>query len=245
MWRTDSLERTLMLGDPEALVLQKVGEGDNRRWDSWMASPTWQTWVWASSGSWWWIGKPSVLQSMGSRRVRHDLESEQQKMCPLAQILHSSWDATYPVKSFVSIIPTISHLCLLSISAGLISGCLLTPAPSTSQAKCLCKVHILNDKAHAGRILLPVISASSPCSPEWLIMCTDGYESESHSVVSDSLGPHGLHRPRNSPGQNTGVGSRFLLQGIFPTQGSNPGLLHCRQMQLSYQGSPDVHRVGI
>ena len=173
MWRTDSLERTLMLGDPEALVLPKVGEGDNRRWDSWMASLTWQTWVWASSGSWWWIGKPRVLQSMGSRRVRHDLESEQQKMCPLAQILYSSWDATYPVKSFVSIIPIISHLCLLSISAGLISGCLLTPAPSTSQAKCLCKVRILNDKAHAGRILLPVISASSPCSPEWLIMCTD------------------------------------------------------------------------
>ncbi|KAB0369615.1 hypothetical protein FD755_018608 [Muntiacus reevesi] len=45
------------------------------------------------------------------------------------------------------------------------------------------------------------------------------FESESHSVVSDSLGPHGL----NSPGQNTGVGSLSLLQGIFPTQGSNPG----------------------
>ena len=46
--------------------------------------------------------------------------------------------------------------------------------------------------------------------------------------------------PGNSPGQNTGVGSCFHLQGIFPTQGSNPGLLHCRQIlyQLSYQGSP-------
>ena len=49
-------------------------------------------------------------------------------------------------------------------------------------------------------------------------------ESESHSAVSDSLQPHGLYRPWNSPGQNTGVGSLFLLQGIFPTQGSNPGL---------------------
>jgi len=47
--------------------------------------------------------------------------------------------------------------------------------------------------------------------------------------------------PWNSPGQNTGVGSHFLLQGIFPTQGSNPGLLHCRQIlyQLSHQGSPN------
>ena len=46
--------------------------------------------------------------------------------------------------------------------------------------------------------------------------------------------------PWNSPGQTTGVGSLTLLQGIFPTQGSNPGLLHCRQIlyQLSHQGSP-------
>ena len=64
--------------------------------------------------------------------------------------------------------------------------------------------------------------------------------SESHSVVSDSLRPHGPYSPWNSPGQNTGVGSLSLLQGIFPTQGSNPGLLHCRQIlhQLSCQGSP-------
>ena len=54
-------------------------------------------------------------------------------------------------------------------------------------------------------------------------------ESESHSVVSDSLQPHGLYSPWNSPGQNTGVGSYFLLQEIFPTQGSNPGLPHCRR----------------
>jgi len=47
------------------------------------------------------------------------------------------------------------------------------------------------------------------------------------------------YSPWNSPGQNTGVGNRFLLQGIFPTQGLNPGLLHCRQIlyQLSHQGS--------
>ena len=67
-------------------------------------------------------------------------------------------------------------------------------------------------------------------------------ESESRSVVSDSLQPHGRYSPQNSPGQNTGVGSRSLLQGIFPTQGSNPGLPHCRQIlyQLSHRGSPRI-----
>ena len=53
-------------------------------------------------------------------------------------------------------------------------------------------------------------------------------ESESRSVVFDSLWPHGLYSPWNSPGQNTQVGGLSLLQGIFPTQGPNPGLLHCR-----------------
>ena len=57
---------------------------------------------------------------------------------------------------------------------------------------------------------------------------------------SCSLQPLGLHSPWNSPSQNTGVGSHSLLQGIFPTQGMNPGLLHCRQIlyHLSHQGSP-------
>ena len=61
-------------------------------------------------------------------------------------------------------------------------------------------------------------------------------ESEGRSVVSNSLWPHGLHSPWNFPGQNTGMGSLSLLQGIFPTQGSNPGLLNCRQIlyQLSH-----------
>ena len=64
------------------------------------------------------------------------------------------------------------------------------------------------------------------------------------SLVSDSLQPHGLQPARllcpwDSPGKNTGVGCHSLLQGIFPTQGSNPGLPHCRQTLylLSHQGS--------
>ena len=58
--------------------------------------------------------------------------------------------------------------------------------------------------------------------------------------MSNSLWPRGLHSPWNSPGQNPGVGSLSLLQRIFPTQGLNSGLLHCRQIlyQLSHQGSP-------
>ena len=61
-------------------------------------------------------------------------------------------------------------------------------------------------------------------------------ESEICSVMSNSLQPHGLY----SPGKNTGVGSLSFLQWIFSTQGSNPGLLHCRQIlyQLSHMGSP-------
>ena len=56
MQRTDSLEKILMLG-------KIVGRG----WDGWMASLSRWTWVWASSGSWWWTGKPGVLQSTGSQ----------------------------------------------------------------------------------------------------------------------------------------------------------------------------------
>ena len=64
--------------------------------------------------------------------------------------------------------------------------------------------------------------------------------SESRSVMSDSLQPLKLYSLWTSPGQNTGVGSCSRLQGIFPTQGSKPGLPHCRQIlhQMSHQGSP-------
>ena len=50
----------------------KAGEGDDRGWDVWMASLTRWTWIWASSGNWWWTGKPGMLPSMGWQRVGHD-----------------------------------------------------------------------------------------------------------------------------------------------------------------------------
>ena len=52
------------------------GEGDDRRWDGWMASPTRWTWVWVNSGSWWWTGRPGVLRFMELQRVGHDWATE-------------------------------------------------------------------------------------------------------------------------------------------------------------------------
>ena len=68
MWRTDSLEKTLILER-----LKAWGEGDDRGWDGWMASPTWWTWVWAGSGIWWWTG---VLPSVQSQAVGHEQATE-------------------------------------------------------------------------------------------------------------------------------------------------------------------------
>ena len=71
MGRTDSFQKTLMLGKIEG-----GRRGDDRGWDSWMASLTQQTWICVSSGSWWWMGRPGVLQSMGSQWVGHSWVTE-------------------------------------------------------------------------------------------------------------------------------------------------------------------------
>ena len=71
MWRTDSFEKTLMLG--------KIDGRRKRGWQKMrqlMASSTQWTWVWVNSRSWWWTGRPGVLQSMGSQRVGHDWGTE-------------------------------------------------------------------------------------------------------------------------------------------------------------------------
>jgi len=92
----------------------------------------------------------------------------------------------------------------------------------------------------------PFTSFLSFSKESWSAYCLSGTvvgtENESHSVVSESLRPHGLYSPWNSPGQNTGVGSLSLLQGIFPTHGLNPGLPHCRRIlyQLSHKESPRI-----
>ena len=75
LWPSDVknwlIGKDLMLGKIEG-----GRRGDDRGWDGWMASLTWWTWVWARSGSWWWAGKPAVLQSLGSQRVGHDWATE-------------------------------------------------------------------------------------------------------------------------------------------------------------------------
>ena len=83
MWRTDSLEKTLMLGK---------FEGGRRRgwqgWDGWMASPTQWTWIWAYSRSWWWRGKPGLLQSVGLQTVGRDWTTEMNWTEPLTKNIY-------------------------------------------------------------------------------------------------------------------------------------------------------------
>ena len=76
MWRVDSLEKPW--------CWERLGagrEGDDRGWDGWVASLTPCTWVWVNSGSWWWTGRPGVLQFMGSHRVRHNWATELNWKC--------------------------------------------------------------------------------------------------------------------------------------------------------------------
>ena len=70
MWRVNSLEKLWCWG------LGAGGEGDDRGWDGWMGSPTWWTWVWVNSGSWWWTGRPGMLWLMESQKVGHDWVNE-------------------------------------------------------------------------------------------------------------------------------------------------------------------------
>ena len=98
-----------------------------------------------------------------------------------------------------------------------------------------------NDKASQKNLI-----SFFPCNVNWSLSLWPGEdlesESESRSVVSHSLQPHGLYTPWNSPGRNTGLNSLSLLQGLFPTQGLNPDLPHCRQIlyQLSHKGTPRI-----
>ena len=103
------------------------------------------------------------------------------------------------------------------------------------------------------RSLLKLMSVESVMPSNHLIFChrllllPSIFPSMSKVKVIQSwpiLQPHGLYSPRNSPGQNTGVCSLSHLQGIFPTQGSNPGYPHCRWIlyYLSHKGSPFQHQ---
>ena len=129
------------------------------------------------------------------------------------------------------------HIQLRNLS---LSGCptsALYPHPEQAVLR-LCLWPQENREGEEGFLSAFSISIWAQASKgKWEIPLSLKSESKSLSVVSNSLW---LYSPWNSPGQNTGVGSLSLLQGIFPTQGSNPGLLHGRQIlyQLSSQGSP-------
>ena len=75
LWPPDE-KSWLIWKDPDAGKDWGQEEKGTREWDGWMASPTEWTWVWVNSGSWWWTGRPGMLQSMGSQRVRHDWVTE-------------------------------------------------------------------------------------------------------------------------------------------------------------------------
>ena len=77
--------------------LKARGEGDDRGWDGWTTSPTQWTWVWVNSGSWWWTGRPGVLQSVGLQRVGHDWTEL------MGELTHS-WTS-----SFIQHLPNVFH----------------------------------------------------------------------------------------------------------------------------------------
>ena len=85
LWPPD--EKNWLIGkDPDAGKKLKAGEVDHRVWDGWMASLTQWTWVWVSSGSWWWTGRPGMLQSMGLQRVGHDWATELNSSSKIMQL---------------------------------------------------------------------------------------------------------------------------------------------------------------
>ena len=90
----------------------KTGEGDDRGWDGWMASPTQWTRVWASSGRWWRTVKPGVLQSMGLQRVGHDWATEQQQIVAMQYymlLIQVNNIAVHNFKGYTSFIVIIKH----------------------------------------------------------------------------------------------------------------------------------------
>ena len=133
MWRTDSLEKTLMLGK-----IDRRWKGDNRGWDGWMASLTQWTWVLVNSRSWWWTGRPGMLQFRGSQRVGHDWATELNWRIIFTDILFSSvaqscptpcspWTAAH--QASLSIINSQSLLKLMSIESVMPSKLLILCRP--------------------------------------------------------------------------------------------------------------------
>ena len=120
------------------------GEGDDREWDGWMASPSRWTWVWVNSGSWWWTGRPGVLQSMGSQRFGHDRATElyiqgiDDIPCMPCMIKHN----------YIKIIPHSYWTSLVTQMASIL------PAMQDTQVQCLGQEDILEKWKQSTPLLL-------------------------------------------------------------------------------------------
>ena len=129
MWRLDLWEKTLMLGKIEG----------NRGWDGWMASLSHWTWVWANSRRQWRTGKPGVLQSMGSQRIRYDSDWTTTTNPPHRAAMRIKWDNTYWIPITIPIQSKFSKHFLLLTFVIIISqssscedlGVLWFPAPTS------------------------------------------------------------------------------------------------------------------
>ena len=145
------------------------------------------------------------------------------------------------------------HLCDITAAAKLLQSCLTlcnpidgsppgSPVPGILQARTLEWVAISFSNAWKwkvkGKSLSRVRLLATPWTTAHQAPPSMGFSRQEYWSGGPLPSLHGLYSPWNSPGQNTGVGSLFLLQGIFPTQTSNPGLPHCRQIlyQLSHKG---------
>ena len=109
MRRADSFEKTMMLSFER---LKAGGEGDDRRWNGWMASSTQWTWVWVNSGSWWWTEKPSVLWFSGSQGMRHDWVTELNLPLYVIIIYLYAWSLLWHTRLLSE--GTMAYLCLSS-----------------------------------------------------------------------------------------------------------------------------------
>ena len=208
--------------------LKAGGEGDIIAWDGWIASPTQWIWVWTSSGGWWWTGKPGVLQPMGSQRVIYDWVTELNWVGKWIWSKESRKMPKSKCLTTILLIPLHFLLSTLALSkrrelSYCVAWCLWTLGNnfgafiSASILYYLCLKYVL----HEGRFL-------------FCLLCWEVKVLVAHSCLTlcdpmDCI-PTRCLCPWNTPGRNSGVGSHYLLQGIFLTQESDSGLLHCREI---------------
>ena len=148
------------------------GEGDNRGWDGWMASPTRLTWVWVNSRSWWWTERPGMLQFMGSQRIGHNWATE----LNLRPLLYSS--SVYSWQLFLISSSSVRSLLFLSF-------------------------------------IVPLLAWNVPLIPPVFLR------------VFSSISLHYSLKKAFLANCNRWA---FPSPGRFLTQGSNPGLLRCKQI---------------